>query len=167
MKRKPLAVGFTTESTRLFGCQVVHEALAARHVWPDEIEHGMLRSDERNLIGRLFQLLCRSGVLKRSDDSRPSRAAGARGRTIFRYDLVDGEKAKLFLEQNTEVLGVAKTRTKTREQAVNQDPAQSTKDYIVALEMRIAALEMRLARWGRPPKNRKREESDPTPELIS
>jgi len=69
-------------------------------VWPDELVLDFVSDADVNSIGIAWRLLTRAGVIRHTANFRRSTAEGARGRTIFLYQLSSMARAQTFLQRN-------------------------------------------------------------------
>jgi hypothetical protein len=96
---KDLQEAFKPAAVRWYACEVVETALGNGWVWPDEVALDGLAEEDKNCVGSVYRWLVHIGLLSRSAHFRRSEAEGAKGRTIFRYDLVCHALARTFLDR--------------------------------------------------------------------
>lgn len=94
---KDLQMAFKSEAVVNYALEAVWLAVSAGWVWPDAVPLEDMADEDKNCVGSVYRWPVHAGLLARSASFRRSQAEGAKGRTIFRYDLVRLELARTFL----------------------------------------------------------------------
>jgi len=72
-------------------------------VWSDEVQLPELAADDKNVIGTAWKNLARLGLVQRQEgvgDHRRSTREASRGRTVWRYRIMDAASLRTFLARN-------------------------------------------------------------------
>jgi hypothetical protein len=104
---KDLQFAFKSDAVKRYACRVAELAADHGFFWPDEVDVELVSEEDRNCVGGVYRWLVNSGILVRTAEFRRSKAEGAKGRTIFKYGLVNEALARTFLRRNQPAPAVA------------------------------------------------------------
>jgi predicted transcriptional regulator len=97
---KDLHVAFKSRATMSVTFKIAKAALESSPFYPDSVHHEDIDTRDKNTVGSAYRMLANIGLIQRTSHFRRSKADGAKGRTIFAYELVNRALAIKFLQVN-------------------------------------------------------------------
>ena len=97
---KDLQEAFKPGVGRVVAVRIMERAIEAGEVWPDQVHFDDIPQADHNCVGSAWRKLKNVGLIAHTASFRRSEAEGAKGRTIFKWVLVDATLARVFLRRN-------------------------------------------------------------------
>ena len=89
---------FKSQDSRDLAAVIVTTMLKDRIRWSDDFDFSFVK--KASVIGPTWRKLKALGILKRMNQTRPSKIKSANGRSVWRYWMVNEELANKFLDIN-------------------------------------------------------------------
>lgn len=99
-KVKDLQMAFKSPVIVAYACKVVAVAVGHNEVWPDDIPITDIERQHKNVVGGAYRWLKNIGIIEHTKDFRCSTALASKGRTIFKWRLINESLAYPFLRRN-------------------------------------------------------------------